>query len=107
VARIYATLAANGRTVNLKLAPDEQGFKCLLAPDAFAGCAERVGQTGLDHGHAHEHKRNVAECDTGNGLTACRGQEIQQEKWAPDSLALEPIQKVVECVAGVQSVLWK
>ena len=30
VARIYVTLAADGRT------PDEQEFKCMMAPDAFA-----------------------------------------------------------------------
>ena len=36
VARTYATLAADGRTANLKLTPDEQHFKCLMAPDAFA-----------------------------------------------------------------------
>ena len=36
VARIYATLAADGRTANFKFTPDEQEFKCMLAPDAFA-----------------------------------------------------------------------
>jgi len=46
VARIYATLAANGRTVNLKLAPDEQEFKCLLAPDAFAAVPNVWGKQG-------------------------------------------------------------
>lgn len=35
VARIYATLAADERTANLKLTPDEQEFKVLLAPEAF------------------------------------------------------------------------
>jgi hypothetical protein len=33
---IYATLAADGRTVNLRLLPEEQEFKCMLAPEAFA-----------------------------------------------------------------------
>lgn len=36
VTRIYATLAADGRTANFKFTPDEQEFKCMLAPDAFA-----------------------------------------------------------------------
>jgi hypothetical protein len=36
VARIYATLAADGHTANLKLTPDEQEFKCMMQPDAFA-----------------------------------------------------------------------
>jgi hypothetical protein len=33
--RIYATLAPDGLTANLKLTPEEQEFKCLLAPEAF------------------------------------------------------------------------
>ena len=36
VARIYATLAPDRRTVNFMFTPDEQQFKCLLAPEAFA-----------------------------------------------------------------------
>lgn len=36
VMRIYVTLAADGRTANLKFTPDEQEFKCMMAPDAFA-----------------------------------------------------------------------
>jgi hypothetical protein len=36
VARIYATLAADGRTANFKFSPDEQEFKCMMAPAAFA-----------------------------------------------------------------------
>jgi hypothetical protein len=35
VARIYVTLAADGRTANFKFLPEEQEFKCMLAPDAF------------------------------------------------------------------------
>jgi hypothetical protein len=36
VARIYATLAANGVIANLKFTPDEQALKCTTAPHAFA-----------------------------------------------------------------------
>jgi hypothetical protein len=46
VARIYATLAADGRTANLKLAPDEQVLKCLTAPDAFAPVPGGWGSQG-------------------------------------------------------------
>lgn len=46
VARIYVTLAADGRTANLKLTPEEQGFKCLLAPDAFAPVPNAWGKQG-------------------------------------------------------------
>jgi hypothetical protein len=35
-ARIYATLAPDGRTANIRLSPEEQEFKCMLAPAAFA-----------------------------------------------------------------------
>jgi hypothetical protein len=46
VARIYATLAADGRTANLKLSPEEQEFKCLLAPTAFAPVPGGWGKQG-------------------------------------------------------------
>jgi YjbR len=46
VARIYATLAADGRTANLKFSPDEQEFKCMLAPEAFAPIGGAWGKQG-------------------------------------------------------------
>ena len=46
VARIYATLAADGRSANLKLSPEEQEFKCLLAPTAFAPVPGGWGRQG-------------------------------------------------------------
>jgi len=46
VARIYVTLAADGRTANLKLSPEEQEFKCLLAPEAFAPVPGGWGRQG-------------------------------------------------------------
>jgi hypothetical protein len=46
VERIYATLAADGRSANLKLTPDEQEFKCMLAPDAFAPIPNAWGRQG-------------------------------------------------------------
>lgn len=36
VARIYVTLAADGKTANFRFTPDEQEFKCMMAPAAFA-----------------------------------------------------------------------
>ena len=44
--RIYATLAADGKTANLKLDPDEQEFKCMLAPDVFAPVPNAWGKQG-------------------------------------------------------------
>ncbi len=46
VARIYATLAADGRTANLKLAVDQQALKCVTAPDAFAAVPNAWGRQG-------------------------------------------------------------
>ena len=36
VKRTYVTLAPDGLTANFKFTPDEQAFKCLLAPECFA-----------------------------------------------------------------------
>jgi hypothetical protein len=45
-ARIYATLAPDGRTANLKLSVEEQEFKCMLAPQAFAPIPNAWGKQG-------------------------------------------------------------
>jgi len=46
VRRIYATLAADGLTANLKLLPDEQTLKCLTHPAAFAPVSGGWGTMG-------------------------------------------------------------
>ncbi len=46
VARIYVTLAADGRTANFKFTPDEQEFKCMMAPEAFAPVPNAWGKQG-------------------------------------------------------------
>ena len=46
VARIYVTLAPDGRTANFKFAPDEQEMKCLVAPDAFSPIPNAWGKQG-------------------------------------------------------------
>jgi YjbR len=46
VARIYVTLAADGRTANFKFAPADQEFKCMLAPEAFRLVAGGWGKQG-------------------------------------------------------------
>src|SRR6185436_8938842 len=46
VARIYVTLAADGKTANLKFTPDEQEFKCMMAPEAFAPVPNAWGKQG-------------------------------------------------------------
>ena len=46
VARIFATLAPDDATGNLKLEPDEQELKCLLQPAAFAPVPNRWSAQG-------------------------------------------------------------
>jgi hypothetical protein len=46
VARIYVTLAADGRSANFKFTPDEQEFKCMMAPEAFAPVPGGWGRQG-------------------------------------------------------------
>jgi YjbR len=46
VARIYVTLTADGRTANFKFTPDEQAFKCMLAPEVFAPVPNAWGEQG-------------------------------------------------------------
>jgi hypothetical protein len=57
VARIYVTLAADGRTASFMFTPDEQQFKCMMAPDAFAPIPNRLGPARLDHGHLVQAQR--------------------------------------------------
>jgi hypothetical protein len=46
VARIYVTLAADGLSANFKFTPDEQEFKCMLAPEAFHPIPNAWGRQG-------------------------------------------------------------
>lgn len=50
VARIYVTLAADGRSANFKFAADEQELKCTVAPDAFAPVPGGWGRMGYTTG---------------------------------------------------------
>lgn len=46
VDRIFVTLAADGQTANFKFTPDEQEFKCQLAPDVFLAIDNGFGRQG-------------------------------------------------------------
>lgn len=46
VRRIYATLAADGASANIKFTPDEQSFKCMVAPELFAAIDNAWGRQG-------------------------------------------------------------
>jgi hypothetical protein len=46
VARIYATLAADGKSANFKFTPDQQEFRCMMAPEAFTPVRGSWGYQG-------------------------------------------------------------
>ncbi len=46
VARIYVTLAQDGKTANFKFTPDEQEFKCTILPEAFSPVPNAWGKQG-------------------------------------------------------------
>ena len=46
VARIYVTLASDGRSANFKFTPDEQSFKCTVAADALSPIPNAWGRQG-------------------------------------------------------------
>lgn len=50
VIRTYVTLAADGRSANFKFTPDEQAFKCMMAPDAFVAIPNGWGRQGWTTG---------------------------------------------------------
>jgi hypothetical protein len=45
-ARIFTTLAADRQSANIRFAPDQQEFKCLLAPHAFSPLMGGWGEAG-------------------------------------------------------------
>lgn len=46
VKRTFATLAADGMSANIKFTPDEQEFKCQLAPEIFEAIDNGWGRQG-------------------------------------------------------------
>jgi hypothetical protein len=44
--RIYVTLAADGETANFMFSPEQQEFKCMMAPEAFAPVPNAWGKRG-------------------------------------------------------------
>ena len=44
--RIYVTLAPDGETANFMFSPEQQEFKCMMAPEAFAPVPNAWGQRG-------------------------------------------------------------
>ena len=46
VRRIYVTLAGDGKTANFMFTPEQQEFKCMMVPDAFAPVPNAWGKRG-------------------------------------------------------------
>ena len=46
VRRIYATLAPDGKSINVDLTPDEQAFKVMMAPGIFSQIPNGWGRRG-------------------------------------------------------------
>jgi hypothetical protein len=46
VKRIYATLDADGKSLNLNLTPEEQEFKVMMAPEVFTPIPNKCGTSG-------------------------------------------------------------
>lgn len=46
VKRTFATLAADGMSANLKFTPEEQEFKCMVAPELFQAIDNGWGRQG-------------------------------------------------------------
>jgi hypothetical protein len=44
--RIYVTLAPDGKTANFIFTPEQQEFKCMMAPKAFSPVPNAWGQRG-------------------------------------------------------------
>ena len=44
--RIYVTLAADEKTANFMFSPEEQEFKCMMAPEAFVPVPNAWGKRG-------------------------------------------------------------
>jgi YjbR len=57
--RIYVTMDSDGRTANFKFTPDEQEFKCMMAPEAFSAVPNAWGRQGWTS--ANLSKLSVAE----------------------------------------------
>src|SRR5215469_2293346 len=46
VKRIYVTLAADEKTANFMFTPEQQEFKCMMTPEAFAPVPNAWGKRG-------------------------------------------------------------
>ena len=80
VVRIYVTLAADGRTANFKFTPDEQEFKCMLAPESFSPVPNAWGGRAGPPRHCRSSALpNSSRRSKPHGRTLCpRNQSVDQ-----------------------------
>jgi hypothetical protein len=78
VARIYVTLAADGHTANYKFTPDEQEFKCLMAPEAFWPVPNAWGKQ--DNRQSVEARRCRTQAGDRDRMGARSSEEIHETK---------------------------
>jgi hypothetical protein len=76
VARTYVTLAADGRTANFRFSPDEQEFKCLLAPNVFSPILNAWGRQGWTTGKLSEMSRD----ELGDALRLCWAHALPKKR---------------------------
>ena len=89
VARIYVTLAADGRTANFRLHARRAGTEMPAGAEGVCAGAERLGQAGLDHRHAVRAQRGGPEERARNGVGPRRAEEECrcEEERAPAMIA--------------------
>lgn len=72
VLRNYVTLAADGLTANFKFTPDEQEFKCMMAPRAF----QRIGNKWGDQGWTTAILSELSEPELKNALEMAQAHAV-------------------------------
>ena len=79
VARIFATVPSDGLTANFRFTPDEQAFKCMLAPDAFSPIDNAWGRQGWTTARLAE----LSEADLADALAAAWRHALPKTGRAP------------------------
>ena len=95
VKRIYATLAADGKTANFMFATDEQALKCELAPETFSVIPNAWGTKGATTAKlsalsiaefARRTHGGVAACAAAKAEPQTLGQKLSSTRFRPSRL---------------------
>jgi hypothetical protein len=79
VARIFVTLAADGRSANFKFAPEEQEFACMMAPAAFTPVPNAWGLQGWTTATL----ANLSEAELQRALEIAWAHAVPRKKTSP------------------------